>query len=120
MGTRRVRFDDETERILAQILSVTGLSVSAAVKKGLRALAVDVLKPGPTPYEIYEKLNLGPGGAAVAPSSAVRRGVRAAIRRKLHPVILLDTGSLSSAPAPCPSARSPARGRSRPGRSRRA
>jgi hypothetical protein len=84
MGIRTVRLDEETEKILAQIVSVTGLSVSAAVKKGLRALAGDVRKPGPTPYEIYETLDLGPGGAAVAPSSAVRRGVRAAIRRKLH------------------------------------
>lgn len=84
MGIRTVRLDDETEKILAQIVSVTGLSVSAAVKKGLRALAGDVRKSGPAPYDVYKDLDLGPGGYAIAPASEVRRAVRAAVRRKLH------------------------------------
>lgn len=37
-----------------------------------------------TPYEIYEELDLGPGGYAVAPSTEIRRGVQEAIRRKLN------------------------------------
>ena len=43
MAIRTVRLDEETEKILAQIVTLTGLSVSAAVKKGLRALADDVV-----------------------------------------------------------------------------
>jgi predicted RNase H-like HicB family nuclease len=35
------------------------------------------------PYEIYEELDLGPGGYAVAPSTEIRQGVQDAIRRKL-------------------------------------
>jgi hypothetical protein len=85
MAIRTVRLDDETEKILAQIVSVTGLSVSAAVKKGLRALADDVAREaGPAPYDVYKALDLGPGGYSVAPASAARRAVRSAIRRKLH------------------------------------
>lgn len=84
MGIRTVRLDEETENILAQIVAVTGLSVSAAVKKGLRALAGDVRTSGPIPYDIYKELDLGPGGYAIAPASEVRRGVRTAIRRKLR------------------------------------
>jgi len=36
----------------------------------------------PSAWEIYEKLDLGPGGYAVAPSTDSRRGVQEAIRRK--------------------------------------
>lgn len=35
-----------------------------------------------TPQEIYESLDLGPGGYAIAPSTETRRGVREALRRK--------------------------------------
>jgi hypothetical protein len=84
MAVRTVRLDEETEKILAQIVSATGLSVSAAVKKGLRALAGEVRTSGPIPYDIYKDLDLGPGGYAIARASDVRRGVRTAIRRKLH------------------------------------
>jgi hypothetical protein len=84
MAVRTVRLDEETEKILAQIVSATGLSVSAAVKKGLRALAGEVRRSGPIPYDIYKDLDLGPGGYAIVPASDVRRGVRTAIRRKLH------------------------------------
>jgi hypothetical protein len=55
------------------------------VKKGLRALADDVVgQARRVPYDIYKALDLGPGGYAVAPASEVRRGVRTAIRRTLH------------------------------------
>jgi hypothetical protein len=85
MAIRTVRLDEETEKILAQIVTLTGLSVSAAVKKGLRALADDVVREARrVPYDLYKDLDLGPGGYAVAPASEVRRGVRTAIRRKLH------------------------------------
>jgi hypothetical protein len=41
------------------------------------------LEAGWTPYDVYKELDLGPGGYAIAPSTATRRGVREAIRRKL-------------------------------------
>ena len=85
MGIRTVRLDEETEKVLAQIVTVTGLSVSAALKKGLLVLRDDVVREAQrVPYDIYQELDLGPGGYAVARASQTRRGVRAAIRRKLR------------------------------------
>ena len=84
MGMRTVRLDEETEKVLAQIVTVTGLSVSAAMKKGLLVLRNEVSREAQrVPYDIYKELDLGPGGYAVAPATQTRRGVRAAIRRKL-------------------------------------
>ena len=84
MSMRTVRLDEETEKVLAQIVTVTGLSVSAAMKKGLLVLRNEVSREAQrVPYDIYKELDLGPGGYAVAPATQTRRGVRAAIRRKL-------------------------------------
>ena len=84
MGTKSVRLDDEAEQALEQIVQATGLSVSGALKQGLLALRSRLEQQTThTPYEIYAKLDLGPGGYAIAPSTEVRRGVREAIRRKL-------------------------------------
>jgi hypothetical protein len=85
MGIRTVRLDPETEQVLDQVVRATGLSVSAALKKGLLTLREEVARQaGRTPYDVYSELDLGPGGYANAPSTDTRRGVRAAIRRKLH------------------------------------
>jgi hypothetical protein len=85
MAIRAVRLDEETEKVLAQIVTVTGLSVSAAMKKGLLVLRNEVVREvRRVPYDVYKELDLGPGGYAVAPATQSRRGVRAAIRRKLR------------------------------------
>jgi len=85
MGIRTVRLDEETEKVLAQIVTVTGLSVSAAMKRGLLVLRNDVVRDAQRiPYDIYKELDLGSGGYAVAPATQTRRGVRTAIRRKLR------------------------------------
>ena len=85
MGIRWVRLDEETERALTQIVTATGLSVSAAMKKGLLALRNDVVREAHrVPYDVYKGLDLGSGGDAVAPATQTRRGVRSAIRRKLR------------------------------------
>ena len=84
MSTRTVRLDEETEQVLDQIMQMTGMSISAAFKKGLLALRQEVASEiQRTPYDIYKKLDLGPGGYAIAPSTQVRRGVQAAIKQKL-------------------------------------
>ncbi len=84
MAVRTVRLDDDTEKILDQLVEGTGLSISALLKQGLLALK-DQMSPQPqrAAYEIYEELDLGSGGYAVAPSTETRRGVQEAIRRKL-------------------------------------
>lgn len=85
MARRIVRLDDDSEEILEQLIKATGLSTSGVLKEGLRALS-DRLEAEKTPgrfaFEIYEELDLGPGGYAKAPSDEVREGVLAALRRK--------------------------------------
>ena len=83
MGTRTVRLDDETEKTLEEITRVTGLSVSAALKKGLIALREEVARnASASPYEIYEQLDLGVGGYAIAAARDAKQAVRKAIGRK--------------------------------------
>lgn len=84
MATRTVRLDDEAEKTLKEIKQATGMSVSAALKHGLIVLREEiVLKASTTPYSIYEQLDLGPGGYAIAPAKQARLAVRGKIRRKL-------------------------------------
>lgn len=84
MAIRTVRLDDEAEEALREVRAATGLPISETLKRGLRALQERVREEARrTPYEGYKKLDLGPGGYAIAPSTEVRRGVRHAIRRKL-------------------------------------
>jgi hypothetical protein len=84
MSTRTVRLDEETEHVLDQIVQMTGMSISAAFKKGLLALRQEVAAEAQrAPYDIYKKLDLGPGGYAIAPATQVRRGMQTALKRKL-------------------------------------
>lgn len=84
MATRTVRLDDEAEEALTLITQSTGLSISSVLKQGLMVLRDQVASPGQqSPYEIYQSLDLGDGGEAIAPSTETRRGVQDAIRRKL-------------------------------------
>ena len=84
VGTRTVRLDDDTEKVLQRIVQATGLSMSAALKKGLLLLRDELAQQAPKPpYAIYRELDLGPGGYAIAPSTHTRRGVQEAIKKKL-------------------------------------
>jgi 8-oxo-dGTP pyrophosphatase MutT (NUDIX family) len=85
MAIRTVRLDDEAEAVLREIREATGLPISEALKRGLRSLRQHVeQESGRTPYDIYQELDLGPGGYAVAPSTETRRGVRKVLRKKFH------------------------------------
>jgi hypothetical protein len=84
MAVRTVRLDDDSEEILSQLTQETGLSISGVLKEGLQALRERLEEtPRKTAYEIYQDLDLGPGGYATVPSTETRRGVKEAIRRKL-------------------------------------
>ena len=86
MATRTVRLDPEAEKALQEVQAATGLPISEALKRGLRSLQAQVRREaGRTPYDVYQDLDLGAGGYAIAPSTDTRRGVRKAIRRKLRP-----------------------------------
>jgi len=85
MAIRTVRLDDEAEATLRQIREATGLPISEALKQGLRSLKQQVRDaPGRRPYDLYARLDLGPGGYASAPSTETRRGVAAALHKKLQ------------------------------------
>lgn len=85
MATRTVRLDDEAEAALLQITEATGLPISQALKRGLRSLQAEVARESTRkPYDVYQELDLGPGGYAIAPSTDTRRGVRKALRKKLQ------------------------------------
>ena len=85
MATRTVRLDDEAEAALREIRETTGLPISEALKQGLQSLRQRVgeeAKRGP--YDVYQQLDLGPGGYAITPSTQTRRGVAAALRKKIQ------------------------------------
>ncbi len=85
VATRTVRLDDEAEAVLQQIRDATGLPISEALKQGLQSLKQRVAEEsGRRPYDLYQQLDLGPGGYAVAPSTDTRRGVATALRKKLR------------------------------------
>ena len=85
MAIRTVRLDDETEATLRQIREATGLPISEVLKQGLRSLEQQVRDAsGRCPYDLYARLDLGPGGYANAPSTETRRGVTTALRKKLR------------------------------------
>jgi hypothetical protein len=83
MASRTVRLDDDTEKVLKQLVEGTGLSISAVFKEGILALRDRMAaKPKRSAFDIYRELDLGPGGYASAPSTETRWGAREAIRRK--------------------------------------
>lgn len=83
MGLRTVRLDDETEKVLTQVTKKTGWSVSTALKRGVLALRGEAdLSSSRSAFEIYSRLDLGPGGYAIAPSTETRHGMQIALRRK--------------------------------------
>jgi hypothetical protein len=85
MAIRSVRLDDETEATLRQIREATGLPISEVLKQGLQSLKQQVGESsGQRPHDLYERLDLGPGGYASAPSTETRRGVATALRNKLR------------------------------------
>jgi hypothetical protein len=84
MATRTVRLDTDAEKALEEIQEATGLPISEVLKRGLHSLQEQVRRAsGRTPYDVYQELDLGPGGEAIAPSTHTRRGVRKALQRKL-------------------------------------
>ena len=83
MATRTVRLDEEAERALEDVRELTGLPISEVLKQGLRALQKEVREAATrTPHDVFQELDLGPGGYAVGPSTDVRRTVRRALRKK--------------------------------------
>ena len=85
MSTRTVRLDSEAENALEEIRAATGVSISEALKRGLTTLRQQIRGEGEaSAWDVYEALDLGPGGYAIAPSDAGPEAVRAAIERRVR------------------------------------
>lgn len=85
MAIRTVKLDEEAEATLRQVRQVTRLPISEALKQGLQSLKQQVRDAsGQRPYDLYKRLDLGPGGYANVPSTATRCGVEIALRKKLQ------------------------------------
>ena len=83
MGTRTVRLDEEAERTLDRVRTMTGLSISEVLKQGLSAYENDILEQAyRKPYEIFRQLDLGAGGYAIAPAREAKSAIAEVIRRK--------------------------------------
>ena len=83
MGTRFVRLDEDTEKTLAMLTRMTGLSISELLKRGVlayhsKALEETVRKP----YEIFQQLDLGSGGYARVPAKIAKTAVGDIIRER--------------------------------------
>jgi hypothetical protein len=83
MSTRTVRLDDEAEKTLQRLRSLTGLSISEVLKRGLSAYEPEALaRTARRPYDIYRELDLGEGGHAQAPGREAKAALVDAIRQK--------------------------------------
>lgn len=80
MGTRTVRLDEETEQVLRDIQAASGMPISTALKRGLRAVRDEVVRASRrSAYDVYAELDLGLGGYAKGPSTQTRAAAKKAI-----------------------------------------
>ena len=82
MGTRTVRLDEKTEKVLQRLRKSTGLSISEVLKRGVRAFEEHAVREPDAPYEVFRRLELGDGGSSAAPARDAKRGARQVIARK--------------------------------------
>lgn len=83
MGTRTVRLDEQTERMLQKLRKASGLSISEVLKRGVQVYSEQVDRHvETTPYEVFSRMDLGAGGWAVAPAREAKSAARDAILRK--------------------------------------
>jgi hypothetical protein len=82
MGTHTVRLEPEAERALEEIKEAAGVTASTAIRKGIFVLRDQMRREAAeTPFEVYQGLDLGPGGYAKVPARRAKQG--------LHEILLL-------------------------------
>jgi len=83
MAIRTVRLDEETEQTLRHVVERSGMNISTALKQGLKLLNKELSgKASIAPYEIFNQLDLGEGGAAQADSTVIGPGLHDILQRK--------------------------------------
>lgn len=81
--TRSVRLDAEAEHALAEIQRRTGDSISEALKRGLLAAERELRsQPAVRAWQVYERIDLGPGGYAKVPAREVKQRMGELLRKK--------------------------------------
>ena len=83
MVTKTVRMNDEEEKLLERVKRLSGLSASDAIKRGLEVLDEQLRTAASRrAWDVYSKLDLGPGGYASGPARQSRKAAVDAIRRR--------------------------------------
>ena len=83
MSVRTVRLDDEAERTLAAVRQRTGLTISEVLRRGLDAYAAASIDDAAArPYEVYRRLDLGPGGHAIVAAREAKAAIAEAVATK--------------------------------------
>ena len=83
METRSVRLDEETEKTLAMLTKLTGLTILELLKRGVFAYRNKTFeKSVRKPYEIFRQLDLGSGGYAPVPTKNAKTVVGDIIRER--------------------------------------
>ena len=83
MTTRTVRLDESEEALLRRLQGRTGESISVLLKRGLTALdRFEAEADRASAWEIYSRLDLGPGGYASGAAADSRRAARDAILKR--------------------------------------
>jgi hypothetical protein len=83
VGARTIRLSEHDEQVLAAVRARTGLSVSEALPRGLLALSADLdEEQAITPYDVFQELDPGPGGEALAPGRAAKEAMPAILQKK--------------------------------------
>lgn len=83
MGTRSVRLDDEAEDALSDIIKMTGMSISDAIKNGLvtyREEAKSENKKNPSSF--FKSIDLGSGGYSLGSARQSKAILKDKIKRK--------------------------------------
>jgi len=83
MGSRIVHLDEGTEKALAMLIEMTGLTISELLNLGVLAYRSKALaETARKPYEIFRQLDLGSGGYARAPARNAKTAVADIIRER--------------------------------------
>ena len=87
MGTITIQLDDDAEATLSLLCNQTGLSISEVLKRGLQVYAASAPKvpTTETPYRVFSRLDLGPGGYTIASVKSAKEATTEAIKKKRSP-----------------------------------
>jgi hypothetical protein len=82
-ATRTVRLDEATDAALAEARRLTGMSVSQILEQGILLVRDSASeREAARPYDVYARIDIGPGGYASASSRRTKSAFRERLARK--------------------------------------